>query len=80
MAIVAAALGVTGAAAYEIYEFAVDAFLSQHLFISEADTANDLFDGFVGAGAGGVLLALLARSGMPVRRGSLARKGDHAAT
>lgn len=74
MAIVAAALGVAGAAGYEIYEYAVDAFLGQHLFISEADTANDLFDGFVGAGAGGVLLALLARTGMPVRRGTLARE------
>jgi hypothetical protein len=65
------ALGVTGAAAYEIYEFAVDAFLGQHLFISESDTANDLFDGFVGAGIGGLLLASLARSGMPVRRGAM---------
>lgn len=74
MALVALALGVTGAAAYEIYEFAVDAFLGQHLFISESDTANDLFDGFVGAGIGGLLLALLARSGTPVRRGALARE------
>jgi hypothetical protein len=71
MAVVATALGVMGAAAYEVYEFAVDAFLGQHLFISESDTANDLFDGFVGAGIGGLLLASLARTGMPVRRGAL---------
>ena len=79
MGLVAAALGVTGAAAYEVYEYAVDAFLGQHLFISEADTANDLFDGFLGAGVGGVLLASLARTRVPVRRGSLSRAGGAAA-
>jgi hypothetical protein len=74
MAIIAAALGITGAAIYEVYEFAVDTFLGADLFISESDTANDLFDGLVGGAIGGALLAALAASSVPTRRGPLPSK------
>jgi hypothetical protein len=68
MGIVAAAVGITGAAVYEVYEFAADTFLGAHLFISEADTADDLFDGLVGGAIGGAMLAAAARRPIGVRR------------
>jgi len=62
------ALGVTGSAAYEIYEYSVDHYLGQHLVVSEADTVTDLADGFLGAFLGGLLLASLLRPGARPRR------------
>ena len=60
MALVAARFGVTAASGYEIYEWVVDNWFGQHLFISETDTVTDLADGFLGAGIGGLLLAAWA--------------------
>jgi hypothetical protein len=60
MALIAACLGVTAASGYEIYEWVVDHWFGQHLFIGETDTVTDLADGFLGAAIGGALLALWA--------------------
>jgi hypothetical protein len=68
MALVTACLGVTAASFYEIYEWVVDHWLGQHLFISETDTVTDLADGFVGAGIGGLLLATWALARYTSRR------------
>jgi hypothetical protein len=57
MALVAACFGVTAASYYEIYEWVVNNWFGQHLFVSETDTITDLADGFLGAGLGGLILA-----------------------
>jgi hypothetical protein len=68
MALVAACFGVTAASGYEIYEWVVDNWFGQHLFISETDTVTDLADGFLGAGIGGLLLAVWAAARYTTRR------------
>jgi hypothetical protein len=68
MALVAACFGVTAASGYEIYEWVVDNWFGQHLFISETDTVTDLADGFLGAGIGGLLLAVWATARYTTRR------------
>ena len=60
MALITLCLGVTAASFYEIYEWAVDNWFAQHLFIGETDTITDLADGFLGAGIGGLFLAAWA--------------------
>lgn len=60
MALVAACFGVTAASGYEIYEWVVDHWFGQNLFIGETDTITDLADGFLGAALGGALLAIWA--------------------
>jgi len=60
MAVIAGCLAVTAASGYEIYEWVVDHWFGQHLFIGETDTVTDLADGFLGAAIGGVLLAVWA--------------------
>ena len=57
MALITLCLGVTAASFYEIYEWVVDNWFGQHLFIGETDTVTDLADGFLGAGIGGLFLA-----------------------
>jgi hypothetical protein len=57
MALITGCLGVTAASFYEIYEWVVDHWFGQHLFIGETDTVTDLADGFLGAGIGGLFLA-----------------------
>ena len=57
MALITMCLGVTAASFYEIYEWVVDHWLGQHLFIGETDTITDLADGFLGAAIGGLFLA-----------------------
>ena len=57
MALITMCLGVTAASFYEIYEWVVDHWFGQHLFIGETDTITDLADGFLGAAIGGVFLA-----------------------
>ena len=54
-------LGVTAASFYEIYEWVVDNWFGQNLFIGETDTVTDLADGFLGAGIGGLFLAAMGR-------------------
>jgi hypothetical protein len=71
MAIVALALGLSAAAIYEIYEFVLVQVFGSDKFVSESDTVNDLFDGLVGAGIGGILLARLAGSDSASRRAEL---------
>jgi hypothetical protein len=75
MAFIAGCLGVTAAAGYEIYEWVVDNWFGQHLFIGETDTITDLADGFLGAAIGGALLAVWALARYTSRRlpGRLAR-------
>jgi hypothetical protein len=68
MALITACLGVTAASFYEIYEWVVDHWFSQHLFIGETDTITDLADGFLGAGLGGLFLALWAAARYTTRR------------
>ena len=68
MSLIAACLGVTAASAYEIYEWLVDHWFGQHLFIGETDTVTDLADGFLGAAIGGLLLALWALARYTSRR------------
>ena len=53
MALITGCLGVTAASFYEIYEWVVDHWFGQHLFIGETDTITDLADGFLGAAIGG---------------------------
>jgi hypothetical protein len=68
MALITLCLGVTAASFYEIYEWAVDHWLGQHLFIGETDTVTDLADGFLGAGIGGLFLAAWALTRYTSRR------------
>jgi hypothetical protein len=68
MALITACLGVTAASFYEIYEWVVDHWFGQHLFIGETDTITDLADGFLGAGIGGVFLGLWALAHYTSRR------------
>jgi hypothetical protein len=68
MALITACLGVTAASSYEIYEWVVDHWFGQHLFIGETDTITDLADGFLGAGIGGLFLALWAVARYTSRR------------
>ena len=68
MALITACLGVTAASFYEIYEWAVDHWFGQHLFIGETDTITDLFDGFLGAGIGGAFLGVWALARYTTRR------------
>jgi len=75
MSLIAGCLGVTAAAGYEIYEWVVDHWFGQHLFIGETDTITDLADGFLGGAIGGALLAVWALARYTSRRlpASLAR-------
>ena len=68
MALITMCLGVTAAAFYEIYEWVVDHWFSQNLFIGETDTITDLADGFLGAAIGGAFLAAWALTRYTSRR------------
>jgi hypothetical protein len=68
MSLIAACRGVTAAGGYELYEWAVDHWFGQHLFIGETDTITDLADGFLGAALGGALLAVWAVARYTSRR------------
>jgi hypothetical protein len=68
MALITMCLGVTAASFYEIYEWAVDHWFGQHLFIGETDTITDLADGFLGAAIGGAFLAIWAAARYTSRR------------
>ena len=68
IALITGCLGVTAASFYEIYEWVVDNWFSQHLFIGETDTVTDLADGFLGAGLGGLFLAAWSLSHYTSRR------------
>jgi hypothetical protein len=68
MALITMCLGVTAASFYEIYEWVVDHWFGQHLFIGETDTITDLADGFLGAAIGGVFLAVWAAANYTSRR------------
>jgi hypothetical protein len=68
MALITACLGVTAASFYEIYEWVVDHWFGQHLFIGETDTITDLADGFLGAGIGGAFLGVSALARYTSRR------------
>jgi hypothetical protein len=68
MALITGCLGVTAASFYEIYEWVVDHWFGQHLFVGETDTITDLADGFLGAGLGGLFLAAWALTRYTSRR------------
>src|SRR5262245_26628743 len=68
MALITMCLGVTAASFYEIYEWVVDHWFGQHLFIGETDTVTDLADGFLGAAIGGLLLTAWAMARYTTRR------------
>jgi hypothetical protein len=68
MALITGSLGVTAASFYEIYEWVVDHWFGQHLFIGETDTITDLADGFLGAAIGGLFLAAWALTRYTSRR------------
>ena len=68
MALITMCIGVTAASFYEIYEWVVDNWFGQHLFIGETDTVTDLADGFLGAGIGGLFLAAWAVTNYTSRR------------
>src|SRR4029453_15175818 len=68
IALATGCLGVTAASFYEIYEWVVDHWFGQHLFIGETDTITDLADGFLGAGVGGVFLGVWAVARYTSRR------------
>ena len=68
MALITACLGVTAASFYEIYEWVVDNWFGQQLHIGETDTVTDLADGFLGAGIGGLFLAVWAIARYTSRR------------
>jgi len=68
MALITGCLGVTAASFYEIYEWVVDHWFGQHLFIGETDTITDLADGFLGAALGGLFLAAWAMTRYTSRR------------
>ena len=75
MALITACIGVTAASFYEIYEWVVDNWFGQHLFIGETDTITDLADGFLGAGIGGLFLGVWAVARYTTRR--LPRRLEH---
>jgi hypothetical protein len=68
MALITMCIGVTAASFYEIYEWVVDHWFGQNLFIGETDTITDLADGFLGAGLGGLFLAAWAMANYTSRR------------
>jgi hypothetical protein len=68
MALITMCLGVTAASFYEVYEWAVDHWFGQHLFIGETDTVTDIADGFLGATIGGLFLGLWATARYTTRR------------
>jgi hypothetical protein len=68
MALITACLGVTAASFYEVYEWAVDHWFGQNLFIGETDTVTDIADGFLGAGIGGLFIAAWALARYTSRR------------
>jgi len=68
MALITMCIGVTAASFYEIYEWVVDNWFGQHLFIGETDTVTDLADGFLGAAIGGLFLAAWALTQYTSRR------------
>jgi hypothetical protein len=68
MALLTMCLGVTAASFYEIYEWVVDNWFGQNLFIGETDTVTDIADGFLGAGIGGLFLAAWAEFRYTSRR------------
>jgi hypothetical protein len=68
MGLITMCLGVTAASFYEIYEWVVDHWFGQHLFIGETDTVTDLADGFLGAAIGGAFLAIWAAARYTSRR------------
>src|SRR5258705_5374383 len=68
MALITGCLGVTAASFYEIYEWVVDHWFGQHLFIGQAETITHLPDGFLGAGLGGLFLAAWALTRYTSRR------------
>jgi hypothetical protein len=68
MALITMCLGVTAASFYEIYEWVVDHWFGQHLFIGETDTITDLADGFLGSALGGIFLAVWAIARYTSRR------------
>jgi hypothetical protein len=68
MALITGCLGVTAASFYEIYEWVVDHWFNQNLFIGETDTITDLADGFLGAAIGGLFLAAWAMTRYTSRR------------
>jgi hypothetical protein len=68
MALITMCIGVTAASFYEIYEWVVDHWFGQHLFIGETDTVTDLADGFLGAAVGGLFLAAWAATRYTSRR------------
>jgi hypothetical protein len=68
MALITMCLGVTAASFYEIYEWVVDHWFGQNLFIGETDTVTDLADGFLGAALGGLFLAVWAAARYTSRR------------
>jgi hypothetical protein len=68
MALITLCLGVTAASFYEIYEWVVDHWFGQNLFIGETDTITDLADGFLGAAIGGAFLAAWALTRYTSRR------------
>jgi hypothetical protein len=68
MALITMCIGVTAASFYEIYEWVVDHWFGQNLFIGETDTITDLADGFLGAGLGGLFLAAWAMANYSSRR------------
>jgi hypothetical protein len=68
MALITMCIGVTAASFYEIYEWVVDHWFGQHLFIGETDTVTDLADGFLGAAIGGLFLATWAATRYTSRR------------
>jgi len=68
MALITMCLGVTAASFYEIYEWVVDHWFGQNLFIGETDTVTDLADGFLGAALGGIFLAVWAAARYTSRR------------
>jgi hypothetical protein len=68
MGLVAACFGVTAASYYEIYEWVVNNWFGQNLFTGETDTITDLADGFLGAGIGGLFIALWAMARYTTRR------------
>ncbi|HEY6759312.1 MAG TPA: hypothetical protein VI318_07470 [Baekduia sp.] len=68
MALITMCLGVTAASFYEVYEWVVDHWFGQHLFIGETDTVTDIADGFLGAAIGGMFLAVWAMAQYTSRR------------
>ncbi len=68
MALIAACLAITAASGYEIYEWAVDHWFGQSLFIGETDTVTDLADGFLGGVIGGIFLGIWALANYSSRR------------